>query len=279
MAMRGLSRARRMIGQWVPILLLSCLGAAGCSQVPLTERSQLDLVPDAQLNAMAANSYQELISQSDVSANPAASDTVRRVGRNIQQAAQWLMAENQRGDELKGYEWEYTLIEANTVNAFAMPGGKVGFFSGILPLTRDDAGLAVVMGHEIAHVLANHGGERMSQVLVAQLGGMALSEALRKRPEETRELFFALYGLGAQVGFLLPYSRLQEREADRIGLILMARAGYDPRQAIPFWERMAAQGGPQPPVFLSGHPATKTRIESLKELMPEALKYYEENKQ
>jgi len=279
MAMRGLSRARRMIGQWVPLLLLACLGAAGCSQVPLTERSQLDLVPDAQLNAMAANSYQELISQSDVSANPAASDTVRRVGRNIQQAAQWLMAENQRGDELKGYEWEYTLIEANTVNAFAMPGGKVGIFSGILPLTRDDAGLAVVMGHEIAHVLANHGGERMSQVLVAQLGGMALSEALRKRPEETRELFFALYGLGAQVGFLLPYSRLQEREADRIGLILMARAGYDPRQAIPFWERMAAQGGPQPPVFLSGHPATKTRIESLKELMPEALKYYEENKQ
>jgi predicted Zn-dependent protease len=174
------------------------------------------------------------------------------------------------------YKWEFSLIQDDaTANAFCMSGGKVGVYTGILPITQNSAGLAVVVAHEVAHALANHGGERMSQLLLAQLGGMALSQAIRQKPEETQQLAMAAYGLGANVGVLLPYDRKQESEADRIGLILMAQAGYDPQAAIAFWQRMEAKGsGGAPPEFLSTHPSHATRIEDLRKWLPEALTYY-----
>jgi len=158
-----------------------------------------------------------------------------------------------------------------------MPGGKAAVYTGILPYTQNETGLAVVLGHEVAHALADHGNERMSEALVANMGGMALSVALSRQPQQTQQLFMTVYGAGANVGFLLPYSRLHESEADRIGLTLMARAGYDPREAIPFWERMGKQEGQRPPQFLSTHPAPEIRIADIKKYLPEALPYYEKS--
>jgi predicted Zn-dependent protease len=156
-----------------------------------------------------------------------------------------------------------------------MPGGKVVVYTGILPITRDEAGLATVMGHEIAHAVARHGNERMSQALLTQMGGMALAVALEQNPSQTNQLWMAVYGMGAQVGILLPYSRLHESEADHLGLIFMAMAGYDPNKAVEFWERMAQmKSGQAPPEFLSTHPSDEARIKKIKELLPEAMQYY-----
>lgn len=155
-----------------------------------------------------------------------------------------------------------------------MPGGKVVVYTGILPFTKDETGLAVVLGHEIAHAVAHHGNERMSQGLIAQLGGTALQVALAKKPQQTQQLYMTVFGAAANVGYLLPYSRLQESEGDYLGLIFMAMAGYDPQAAVPFWERMAAQGGGKPPEFLSTHPSDETRMKDLQKNMNEALSYY-----
>jgi predicted Zn-dependent protease len=176
--------------------------------------------------------------------------------------------------ELRGYEWEFNLIESEEVNAWCMPGGKVVVYTGILPLTQNENGLAVVMGHEIGHAIARHGNERMSQVLLAQGIGLALEEALKNRPEDTRKAWAIAFGYGVPLGFLLPYSRLHESEADRLGLIFMAMAGYDPRNAVEFWERMARQGGSKPPEFLSTHPSDRTRIRQIQQHIPEAMQYY-----
>jgi len=166
-------------------------------------------------------------------------------------------------------------VEDKEVNAWCMPGGKVVVYSGILPVTQGEAGLAVVMAHEIAHAVAEHGNERMSQGLLAQFGGMALSEALSARPEATQNLWMTAYGVGAQYGAMLPYSRLQENEADHLGLIFMAMAGYDPNEAVTLWQRMATQkGGTAPPEFLSTHPSDAARIENIRRLIPEAMRYY-----
>jgi predicted Zn-dependent protease len=199
------------------------------------------------------------------------------VGKNIQLAVEEYFKMNNMPEKLEGYEWEFNLVESKEVNAWCMPGGKVVFYTGILPVTQNEGGLAVVMGHEIAHAIAGHGNERMSQVLVAQLGGMALSEALDNKPEETRQLWMMAFGAGAQLGVLLPFSRLHESEADQMGLIFMAMAGYNPNQAVGFWERMAEmKGGGAPPEFLSTHPSDKTRIKNIKSLLPDAMKYYKE---
>ena len=188
------------------------------------------------------------------------------------------MAEAGQSANIKNYQWDFNLIEEDkTVNAWVMPGGKAAVYTGILPYTLNETGLAVVLGHEVAHALADHGNERMSDALVAQMGGMALSVALSSKPQQTQQLFATVYGVGANVGFLLPYSRLHESEADRIGLTLMARAGYDPREAIPFWERMSRQGEKRPPQFLSTHPAPETRIAGIKKYLAEALPYYEKS--
>lgn len=246
---------------------------ASCSQVPITGRRQLNLVPDSTINSMSADSYHEFMSAHKLSANGAQAEQVGRVGRRIQQAVERYAAEHEIS--LKGYAWEFNLVEDAAVNAWCMPGGKVVVYTGLLPVARDDAGLAVVLGHEIAHAIAKHGGERMSQGLLVEMGGMALSEALAQKPAQTRDLFVKSYGVGTQVGVLLPYSRQHELEADRMGLIFMALAGYDPHTAVDFWQRMAAgKKGSAPPELLSTHPADAKRIGQIKELLPEAMKYY-----
>jgi predicted Zn-dependent protease len=200
---------------------------------------------------------------------------VKRVGANIQKAVEEYMAQNNWSGHLQGYDWDFNLIEADVVNAWCMPGGKVAFYTGIMPVCQDEAGVAVVMGHEVAHAIANHGAERMSQGLVQQMGGVALDVALSSKPGETREMFGMAYGLAYNFGAMLPFSRLHESEADKMGLIFMAMAGYDPSEAPKFWERMAAaSGGGAPPEFMSTHPSHETRIKDLNDQIPEAMKYY-----
>ncbi|RJP76627.1 MAG: M48 family peptidase [Candidatus Zixiibacteriota bacterium] len=250
----------------------------GCAKVPLTGRRQLSLVPESELTSLSFSQYDELIAQSTLSDDPQKVAMLQRVGQRVAAAAEQYMKDNGMGDELKYYEWEFNLIKADSIiNAFCMPGGKVAFYTGILPVTQDEAGVAVVMGHEVAHAIANHGGERMSQMLLAQLGGVGLQIALQEKPQQTQQLAMAAYGVGAQVGILLPYSRTHESEADKIGLIFSSMAGYDPRAAIPFWERMGELGGARPPEFLSTHPNPEKRVDQLQEWMPEALRYYEES--
>jgi len=257
------------------ILLFTAILLAGCATVPLTGRRQLSLVSDSEMVALGAQSYEQFLKESNLSEDARETKMVRDVGNRISLSAEDFMREHGMEKDLEHYRWEYSLIEADTVvNAFCMPGGKIGVYSGILPLAQSENGLAVVMGHEVAHAIAKHGNERMSQLLLAQLGGIALSKAVEEQPEKTRQLALAAYGIGAQVGVLLPYSRQHESEADRIGLILMARAGYDPREAVPFWQRMNQQGGARPPEFLSTHPAPERRIKDIRNHLAEALEYY-----
>jgi predicted Zn-dependent protease len=261
---------------YVFTILMPAIVWQGCAQVPMTQRQSLHLVPQSELLALSFKEYEQVITESKLSNDTEEVQMVRRVGQRIATASESFLKEAGYGERVKEYKWEFRLIEDDkTVNAWAMPGGKVAVYTGILPYTQDETGLAVVMGHEVAHAIADHGNERMSQALVANMGGMALSAALTKQPAATRELFLTVFGAGANVGFLLPYSRLQESEADRIGLTLMARAGYDPREAIPFWERMSKQEGARPPEFLSTHPAPASRITDLKKYISEALPYYE----
>ena len=250
-----------------------------CSTVPVTGRRQLNLISDSSILPMSAQQYQEFLGFQKVIRNTKEADMVQRVGHRIQDSVDRYFAEHKMSEDLKGYAWEFNLVESKEVNAWCMPGGKVVVYTGILPIASDEAGLAVVMGHEIAHAIAKHGNERMSQALVTQLGGVALSTALESYPAQTRALWMTAFGLGSQVGVLLPYSRLHESEADRLGLIFMAMAGYDPNEAPRFWSRMAAEkGGAAPPEFLSTHPSDKTRIEKIKQEIPEAMKYYEQGR-
>ena len=251
---------------------------SGCKNVPVTGRNQLNLLPGSQLRSMASNQYQQVLDSANVVTGTESSQMIKNVGQNIKNAVQRYMEQNDRLQLLEGYNWEFTLLKNDDmVNAWAMPGGKVVFYTGILPVCQDANGVAVVMGHEIAHAIARHGNERMSQGLLTQLGGAALSVAINDKPQQTQQLFMAAYGLGTQVGVMLPYSRLHESEADHMGLIFMAMAGYDPREAPELWKRMAQRGGQQPPEFLSTHPSHETRIENLNEWMPEAMKYYRGN--
>lgn len=248
---------------------------ASCSTVPLTGRRQFNLVPDSIINSMSLQSYNDFLAQNQVSQNQQQSDMVLRVGSKIQHAVEQYSAEHDL--DLEGYEWEFNLVQDDQVNAWAMPGGKVVVYTGLLPIAQDDAGLAVVMGHEIAHAIAKHGGERMTQGLLVQMGGIALSEALTSYPVETQNMFMQAYGMGTEIGVLLPYSRKHESEADHLGLIFMAMAGYDPNVAVGFWERMAAlKEGAAPPELLSTHPSDTRRIRNLKALIPNAMNYYRE---
>lgn len=257
------------------IVLLTLAGfVLTCSTVPITGRRQLNLIPGSQLNAMSFSQYDDFLKSHKLSDNAQQTEMVKRVGKRIQGAVERYFAQKGESGRLSDYKWEFNLVEDSAVNAWCMPGGKVVVYTGILPVTKDETGLAVVLGHEIAHAIANHGNERMSQGLIAMTGGVALSKALENKSKETQALFLAAYGVGAQVGALLPYSRLQESEADHLGLIFMAMAGYDPRQAVVFWERMAADSKGAPPEFLSTHPSDQTRINKLRDEIPEAMTYY-----
>lgn len=244
-----------------------------CQPTPETGRRQLNLVSEEELFKLSFEQYQEYLNTHEVITGTEDAELVKIVGGNIQKAVEQYYKDNP--EKLQRYRWEFNLIKDTSINAFAMPGGKVAIMSPILPVTSNAAGLAFVVGHEAAHSVANHANERMSQLLLAELGGMVLTEALQKQPQKTRQLALAAYGLGAQVGILLPYSRIHEEEADRLGLIFMAMAGYDPEESIGFLERMMnIQKGQQPPEFLSTHPAEENRIEEIKKLLPEAMKYY-----
>jgi len=253
------------------------LSLSACSTVPITGRQSLQLVPDSQLATYAVQQYEDTLKKAELSKDQAATTMVRTVGMNIARAAENFLRDSGQTAEAGAFQWEFNLIEDDkTANAWVLPGGKAAVYTGILKYTQTEAGLAVVLGHEVAHALANHGNERMSQGLLAQMGGMALAVAVSKEPAATQQLFMGAFGVGANVGVLLPFSRLHESEADRIGLVLMAMAGYDPREAVPFWERMnSEEKGGRPPELLSTHPNPDTRIEDLQKYLPEALPYYE----
>jgi predicted Zn-dependent protease len=223
---------------------------------------------------MSVQQYDQLISTSKLSTDAQATAMVKRVGEKIVQAVEEYSKAHSEKDLFAGYKWDFNLIQDPNVNAFAMPGGKVVVYTGILPVTQNETGLATVLGHEIAHVYAGHGGERLSQSLLTQMGEVGLSAALQKQPEQTKSLFIGAYGLGTQIGFLLPFSRVHESEADHLGLVFMAMAGYDPHEAVAFWERMAAssKGQSKPPAFLSTHPADQKRIDDLNRSMTSPAK-------
>lgn len=271
-----------MFRQWAVYLLLVCLLTA-CARVPVTRRSQFKLLPESRMLSMSKQQYGQFLRQErqegDVLSPAESADArmVQRVGAKIARSVERYLRDHGFKERLEEFSWEFKLIADDQINAWAMPGGRTVIYTGILPITQDETGLAVVMGHEVAHAVARHGNERMSQQLAAQLGGVALAVAVRNKPRLTQSLYMAAYGVGSQVGVLLPFSRLHESEADQMGLIFMAMAGYDPREAPKFWNRMAEEGGKKPPIFLSTHPSDAQRVERLQQYMPKALQYY--NKQ
>lgn len=248
--------------------------ATACSSVMFTGRKQVKLIPGSEMSAMAVQSYSQFISENALSENKEYQALLNTVGAKMQKAVETYMTNEGHAKQIESLKWEFNVVESPEVNAWAMPGGKIVFYSGIMPICKNEQGVAVVMGHEIAHVLAQHGNERMSQQMMAQLGSIALSEYASKQPEQTQYIYNTAFAVGAQYGALLPFSRLHEREADRIGQIVMALAGYDPAHAVTFWEDMhQMSGGQAPPEFMSTHPSYDTRIEVLTENIPDARKY------
>lgn len=247
-------------------LLVLALFVTACATVPYTNRRQLNLISSDQEMQLGAQAYQEVLKQEKLSLNPEYNRIVDNVGLRIAQVT-----------DQKDFEWEFKVLESDQVNAFCLPGGKVAFFEGIMPICDGEAGVAVVMGHEVAHAIASHSAERMSQGLGANIIGELLSVGLSNSEPATRNNVMQLFGLGTQVGVILPFGRKQESEADKIGLILMAKAGYDPRVAVEFWQRMEAQAGSgqRPPEFLSTHPSGETRIAQIKQWLPEIMQYYQ----
>jgi len=246
-----------------------------CFKNPVTGRSSLNFVDEGNMRSLAQQQYTSFLSTNPPVKGGGDAAMVERVGRKIADAVQRYLDSKGQGGQISGYKWEFNLVNQPEANAWCMPGGKVVVYSGILSVTRNEAGLAVVLGHEIAHAVARHGNERMSQELTSQMGGVALSAALADKPQQTQNIFMSLYGVGSQVGILLPYSRKHESEADRMGLIFMALAGYNPNEAVAFWQRMeSAAKGTQPPAFLSTHPSGRQRIADIRKRLPEAMKYY-----
>ena len=247
-----------------------------CSRNAVTGRNQLSLVSEAQLQQMAVSEYQSFLSTNKVvsSSNNKDAEMVKRVGSRIASVITSYYTKKGNTELMNGYKWEFNLVDNNDVNAWCMPGGKVVVYTGLLPITQNEAALAVVLGHEITHAVAGHGNERMSQGMVAQ-GLGTVGDMLTSNNPKVNSIFNNTFGLGAQVGVLLPNSRKQEYEADRFGLIFAAMAGYNPREAIPFWTRMSQGGGQKPPEFLATHPSDENRIARLQGYMNEALKYYQ----
>jgi predicted Zn-dependent protease len=248
-----------------------------CTKNPITGRSQAKLVPESELNAMAETQYRQFLSTNKVVSSSGNRDAemVTRVGQRVTRAVEEFFRQKGQADALSGYKWEYHLVDSKEVNAWCMPGGKIVVYTGLLPITQNEAALASVMGHEVGHAVFNHGNERMSQGIIQQGLGAGLSVALANKPAATQNLFMTAFGLGSQVGVMLPFSRKHELEADRYGLIFAAMAGYNPQEAVNLWERMEkASSGQKPPEFLSTHPSEGRRIDQLKKYMPEALQYY-----
>lgn len=258
----------------VIVLLIGGLLMYACATVPVTGRNQLSLISNAELMPMAYEQYRQVIAKGPLSTNAQQTAMIKRVGVNIQKAVEQYMADKNLSSQLDGFAWEFNLIDDPTVNAWCMPGGKVAFYTGILPICKDELGVAVVMGHEVAHAIANHGRERMSQQMFAQFGLSTLGALMGQNPTAGNELLMQAIGAGTNIG-MLKFSRQHESEADKMGLIFMAMAGYDPNEAPKFWERMSAlSGGQAPPEFLSTHPSHETRVRDLNSWIPEAMQYY-----
>ncbi len=255
------------------MILVSVLHA--CSNVPITGRRQVAMLPEGLLGEMAAANYQSFMNEHKLvpSSDPRAR-MVSSTGQKISSAVIDYLRETGQGSRVQDFNWEFNLVDSDQVNAWAMPGGKIAFYTGILDLTRDENGMAVVMSHEIAHVIARHGNERMSQQLLLTMGAVSLDVALREKPELTRDLFLLAYGVGGTLGSLA-YSRQHEFEADALGMVFMAMAGYNPEHTITFWERMLEySGGAEGTDFLSTHPTNRRRINAARDYLPEAMKYY-----
>jgi len=252
-------------------LMLAAVSAAlwcGCNTVPVTGRSQLNLMAPSQEMQLGLTSFDQLKKETPVSKDAAANALLQRTGRRIAAVA---------GPDMPNAQWEFVLFESAEVNAFCLPGGKVGVYTGILPITRDESGMATVLAHEVAHAVARHGGERMTEAMLLQFGGDALGTALSNTDPRTQAAARVAYGVTSQVGLQLPHSRKQESEADYIGVVYMARAGYDPAGAVTFWQRFAEfnrQQGSSVPAFLRTHPTDETRIRQIKEMMPRAKGEY-----
>lgn len=257
------------------VLLMLLLGINSCATNKLTGASQLNLVSEQELQNLASTEYQEFIKMHEVVSpdRDTRAAQVQRVGKKIAAAVDKYFTDKKNKSALNGFNWEYNLVKDSAINAWCMPGGKIVVYTGMLPYTINENALAVVMGHEVSHALLQHGNKRMSESMVQELGGIALSSAISKKPTQTKNIFMQAYGVGTEVGIMLPFSRKQELEADRFGLIWAAIAGYDPNEAIHFWERMQQASGQAPPEFLSTHPSDATRIEKIKTYLPEALAY------
>lgn len=266
--MSGTSAPKHIIKPFLVLFIfaLISLPILSCYKAPVTGRSQFIIITQSQENEMGLTAFKEILKNEQISTNQSYNNSVTRIGQRIAAVS-----------DTQNYKWDFKVIEDDEqINAFALPGGKVAVYTGILPVAETDAGLATVMAHEIAHVAARHGGERVSTGILAQLGAVGVGAAMSGSDPFVYEAVMQAYGLGANVGVLLPFSRSQESEADRIGLVYMAKAGYDPREAVAFWQRMdeAVKGNPQPSEFLSTHPGYGTRIRNLQQWLPEAMVYY-----
>lgn len=245
-----------------------------CHKNQVTGKRAFNIIPDSEMLPMSYSEYDKFLAE-----HPPLPDSdprvrmVRGCGERIQKAVEEFYRQKNALKDLDGFKWAFNVVDDNTINAWCMPGGKVVVYTGLLPVTQDEQSLAIVMGHEIAHAIARHGSQRMSQGLLVQFGGAALSAAFSQKPALTQQLFQQAFGIGTGLG-ILKYSRGHETEADKMGLIFAAMAGYDPEAAIGFWQRMSAGGGQKPPEILSTHPSDETRIRDLKAYMPEAKKYY-----
>jgi predicted Zn-dependent protease len=247
-----------------------------CNKVPITGRKQTTWASEAELMKMSDTEYRKFLSENKVVNNTLQSELVKKVGVNISTSIKEFFKTYQNGKYnqlISTFNWEFNTIEDKNVNAWCMPGGKVAFYTGIFPITKDEQGLAVVMGHEIAHAVAKHGNERMTQQMKAQGLGKVIGVAVSGSPQATQDIFSVAFGISGNLA-LLKYSRNHESEADKLGLVFMALAGYDPSAAIPFWERMAALSSEKPPQFLSTHPSDAQRVKDLQAWLPEAMKYY-----
>ena len=256
-------------------LFMAAATVVACSTNKITGRSSLHLLPESELQAMGTEQYQQFLSTNKVVSASADRDAemVKRVGSRLANAVQQYYTSKGEQNQLDGYKWEYNLVASNEANAWCMPGGKIVVYTGLLPYTRNEAALAIVLGHEITHAVFQHGNSRMSNQLALQGLGTALSVAASSNPTTTKNVFLQAFGVGSQLG-TLAFSRKDESEADHYGLIWAALAGYNPQEAVPFWQRMAQSGGTKPPALLSDHPSDEKRIADIQKWMPEAMQVY-----
>lgn len=264
---------KRWMGAWVALMLL-----AGCSSVPLTGRKQVLLVSDQEVLSSSLTQYNDYIKTATKSSNAKQSAMVTRVGQKIAAATEQYLRQNGLESEVKNFAWEFNLVKDQQLNAFCMPGGKIVVYEGLLGIVSSDDELAVVVGHEVAHAVAKHSNERMSQQLMAQYGAAILGQAVSNRSTAVQQLATSVYGIGAQYGVMLPFSRKHESEADYMGLVFMTMAGYNPDVAIGFWQKMSAGGSGSVPEFMSTHPSDATRIAEIKKWLPEIKAKYQPKK-